>query len=437
VSKRGCALLWLTVAAVSISARPPAPAVRFHHLHYLVDDPGAAMRDAVRQLNGASVILQGVGVGVRSGREYLLFDRATSGAASPRASDPARAYAEAVRWLASAGIAAQPASFAETSMASASAPGVFDHLAFAALDPREVVFTLRVQPRSASEDSVRFSLASGSVVEIVRETDAPDTYWCPMHLDVRRPGAGKCPRCGMALVPIPPPRLGEYRLDVALDAERSGALSGLRLVVRDPGSQKATTKFVEVHERLFHLFVVSRDLSRFEHLHPTQAADGSFVLRHQLPPGQYVLIADFLPAGGTPQLIQRAFVTPDYRGPMFGPLPDLQAGELQQDAGGLRIRLAPPSARAGRESRLQFEVTDAAAGTPVADLEPYLGASGHLLAVSRDAAFALHAHPEGAPTAGPVLTFDPVFPSAGRYKLWLQVQRKGEVLTTAFVINAE
>ena len=27
------------------------------------------------------------------------------------------------------------------------------------------------------------------------------TYICPMHSDVRQPDAGKCPKCGMALMP--------------------------------------------------------------------------------------------------------------------------------------------------------------------------------------------------------------------------------------------
>jgi hypothetical protein len=26
-------------------------------------------------------------------------------------------------------------------------------------------------------------------------------YTCPMHSDVRQPNAGKCPKCGMALLP--------------------------------------------------------------------------------------------------------------------------------------------------------------------------------------------------------------------------------------------
>jgi hypothetical protein len=32
-------------------------------------------------------------------------------------------------------------------------------------------------------------------------TSAGQVYLCPMHPDVRQPNAGKCPKCGMALVP--------------------------------------------------------------------------------------------------------------------------------------------------------------------------------------------------------------------------------------------
>lgn len=27
------------------------------------------------------------------------------------------------------------------------------------------------------------------------------TYICPMHADIRRPDSGKCPKCGMGLLP--------------------------------------------------------------------------------------------------------------------------------------------------------------------------------------------------------------------------------------------
>jgi hypothetical protein len=77
-------------------------------------------------------------------------------------------------------------------------------------------------------------------------------------------------------------------------------------------------------------------------------------------------------------------------------------------------------------------VSDAATGVPIGDLEPYLGASGHLLVVNQDTTAAIHAHPEDVPGAGktgPTVTFAPVFPAPGRYKMWAQFQRKGTVVT--------
>jgi hypothetical protein len=34
-----------------------------------------------------------------------------------------------------------------------------------------------------------------------QEKNAEHIYFCPMHSDVRQPNAGKCPKCGMALLP--------------------------------------------------------------------------------------------------------------------------------------------------------------------------------------------------------------------------------------------
>jgi hypothetical protein len=94
-----------------------------------------------------------------------------------------------------------------------------------------------------------------------------------------------------------------------------------------------------------------------------------------------------------------------------------------------------PSLAARRESGVRFRVADAVTDNPVTDLEPYLGASAHLLIVNRDVTLAMHAHPEGSTTAGPTVAFAPVFPTPGRYKVWVQVQRKGEVITAPFVVE--
>ena len=58
-----------------------------------------------------------------------------------------------------------------------------------------------------------------------------------------------------------------------------------------------------IHERLFHLFVVSGDLEFFLHEHPAPQPDGTFLFETKLPkPGIYRLLGDFYPAHGTPQL---------------------------------------------------------------------------------------------------------------------------------------
>jgi hypothetical protein len=439
---RGVAVLALSAALVvhgSADQKQTAISLRFDHLHYRVPDPGEALGAAARQLNGTRTILQGVGVGVRAGREYVLFDRGSGQSAVPSGSAglaPADAYRQAARWLTDRGLGVEPAAlprvFADLRLDGAT----FDHVGFAADDPALVRNAIKDVPLVVSDDLTKYQAVPGLVVEVVRDTDRPDAYWCPMHPDVRGPDASKCPRCGMALVPIPPPRIGEYRLDVTLHPRRGGGITGLSLAVRDPETGERVPGLLDVHERPFHLFILSRDLTFFAHVHPELRQNSALDLKQALEPGQYILVADFLPAGGTPQLVQRAIVTPGYAGPLFQPAPALTPGPRDQVVDGLRIAIetAVP-VRAQRESLISFRVSDAGSGAAVSDLEPYLGASGHLLVVNADATSALHAHPEGSVTSGPVLTFGPVFPSPGRYKMWVQLQRKGRVVTAPFVID--
>jgi hypothetical protein len=412
-------------------------AARFHHLHYVVADPGAALGEVADRLKGTRAIVQGVGVGVRVGREYVLLGRESDGLArgSGRGRRPSAAFAEAVTWLRAQGVSASPGSLSETGVDVVPDGAALDHVGFAVDDVAAIASVVKVRPLSASADALRFRLRSGAIVEIVRDTDRPDAFWCPMHPDVRTPSIGTCPRCKMALVPIPPPRIGEYRLDVAMRPRPGGGVSGLTFAVRDPESSEPVTTFLDVHEKPFHLFAVSRDLRTFAHLHPERRDDGSFELRHDFAPGAYLLIADFLPAGGTSQLVHRAIVTPGYEGPIFGEpasLPDMPA---EQTVEGIRIRLEPVTPIARRETPLRFVIADAATGAAITDLEPYLGASGHLLIVSADLSTAIHGHPDGDVTRGPAVRFDALFPAPGRYKLWVQLQRKGTVITAPFVIE--
>jgi hypothetical protein len=98
----------------------------------------------------------------------------------------------------------------------------------------------------------------------------------------------------------------------------------------------------------------------------------------------------------------------------------------------LHIRLETGSLAAGKQAAFTFTVTDARTGAPVSDLEPYLGAPAHLLIVRSDLTEAIHGHPEETSTGGPTVSFHPLLPAAGDYKMWIQVQRAGQVTTRAF-----
>jgi hypothetical protein len=86
------------------------------------------------------------------------------------------------------------------------------------------------------------------------------------------------------------------------------------------------------------------------------------------------------------------------------------------------------------EQTLRFRI--ARKGVPVADLEPYLGALGHLVVLREgDLAF-LHVHPEEAGAPGEI-AFAATFPSAGRYALFLQFRAGGQVHTAPLYVEVQ
>jgi hypothetical protein len=276
---------------------------------------------------------------------------------------------------------------------------------------------------------------------------SPAIYFCPMHPDVTARAPGKCGRCGMDLVAGDPWNEREYLLDMQTvpAAPRAGETVRFRFRVLDPDSGQPVTDFAVVHDKRYHLFVVSQDLEHFAHIHPEQAADGAWTIDHRLPrPGYYRIYSDFLPSGGTPQVTARTIVTSGFAGDAATSVPHLVPDtSLSKTVDGTVVQLTPEPAAivAGRTTKLRYTLQ--AEGRPVVDLEPYLAAWGHTLVLSEDALEYVHAHPiEFLPTdvpdprGGPTITFDATFPRPGRYRVWTQFKRQGVVSTTSFTVEA-
>ena len=249
------------------------------------------------------------------------------------------------------------------------------------------------------------------------------TYWCPMHPDERAPSAIACPICKMTMVQIPPMRVGEYRLDVApIRAAQGRGLDGVRVTLREPSTGAAAQALETVHERPLHLFIVSSDFVFFRHVHAESVTDGVAEVRVGIPPGEYMLIADFVPTSGVPQLVHRSLIAPGAR-----PAPGKRAA-LWVD-GGVRARPISNGLQAGSEGTVRFALTATDDGRPILDLEPYLGAPAHLLLVNENLTEAVHAHAAEWTGAEPVLSFTFTLPAHGTYQGWLQLQRAGRVVS--------
>jgi hypothetical protein len=220
----------------------------------------------------------------------------------------------------------------------------------------------------------------------------------------------------------------EYPLGLTLTprAPRAGDRATLTFRVKNPKTGGAVNQFEVIHEKLFHMFVVSQDLEYFVHDHPAPAGGGVFRYLGVLPkPGMYRVLADFYPSSGTPQLTAKTIFVPG------GTLatPHLAADRGAKHAANMDVELVtePKEPIAGMKTLLFFRVK------PGDGLEQYLGAWGHMLTASDDLIDMIHTHPFLA-DGGPQIQFNVIFPRARTYRLWVQFQRKGVVNTASFTI---
>ena len=87
------------------------------------------------------------------------------------------------------------------------------------------------------------------------------------------------------------------------------------------------------------------------------------------------------------------------------------------------MRLDATGLKAGREASCGSRWPTRPPARRSLDLEPFLGAAGHMLIVNAELTEASHAHPERQAARGPSVSFHPLMPAAGLYKLWVQFQR--------------
>lgn len=276
------------------------------------------------------------------------------------------------------------------------------------------------------------------------EEDSELGYICPMHPDFTSDKPGKCARCGMTLVVGTLFDMRDYRLDFTTVPAlvKAGEKVTLNFKIFHPGTGEPIKKFESVHEKFYHLFVISQDMEYFQHIHPQEREDGTWTIDVVLPkPGYYEVLSDFLPSGGSGQFLAKPLITAGYTGDLMAGgallVPDLVDTQTVDDLKA-KVSFDPSVMQAGSYGHLTFFLSNAATDQPVSDLQTYLGAFGHMLIMSEDMVDYVHSHPSEMPSpeldlenlrGGPSVMFEGLMPKPGRYRAWTQFRYHDKVHT--------
>jgi hypothetical protein len=220
--------------------------------------------------------------------------------------------------------------------------------------------------------------------------------------------------------------LDGYRLE--LSQTRLGAgRQPLTFTVVGPAGEPVTA-YDEAHERDLHLIAVRRDLTGFQHVHPTlDRATGEWSTTLALEPGSWRVLADFVPSGGA-QVVLGADLVAEGAGQSV----PLGEDVLRASVDGYEV-LVETSPVVGEETSVVATVQRD--GRPVTDLGQYLGELGHLVVLRDGDLGYVHGHPDARAGSGPAIPFTATFPTSGRYRLFLEFEHAGAVHTAEFTVT--
>jgi hypothetical protein len=214
--------------------------------------------------------------------------------------------------------------------------------------------------------------------------------------------------------------LGGYTLVPGSTRFTAGAAQPFTFRIMGP-DRRPVTDFTVAGERRLHLIVARRDLTGFQHRHPTMAADGTWSIPLTLPgPGTFHAYTDFV-AGGNAITLGVDLTVPGDFSPAALPWPSQQT---TSDGFSIGYEGSP---QAGATQPITVRVTGAT-------LESYLGALGHLVVLREGDLAYLHIHPDPQLVNGGV-RFWLSIPSSGRYRAFFEFQVAGVVHTAAFTMD--
>jgi Cu+-exporting ATPase len=253
------------------------------------------------------------------------------------------------------------------------------------------------------------------------------------------------------IAPVDPAEAG-LAVDLIVPAGiQPGRPERLTVEVRDAETSALVGDLVRTHQVWMHMILTRSDLGTFAHIHPEPTGTpGVFTVRASFPTaGEYLVHSEFRRNGQMGDVLDTHTVTVAGRQPSAAPVPTEDVRSWTGD--GVRIGLdGTATAGATSDLELTFAHLDHAGAVtgPVTDLQPYLGAAGHVVVMRADGSTFAHRHAEtfdakGRPVLalpgarfGPDLDLHVRFGQPGPYRMWVQFELgDGTVVTAPFVVH--
>jgi hypothetical protein len=265
----------------------------------------------------------------------------------------------------------------------------------------------------------------------------------------------------------------EYADHIYKPAPTRVTLSGNQLELKvtylpsnNPRRTDVKVTYLPDHGKIMHLYAIREpEMDAAFHLHPDLVGDWDFKdALPEMPAGHYKLYGDVVRMSGFPEtLLGEVDVPPGMAGTALA-ADDAKATPAPLSAGmlGTRYKLPdgytmvwdkPASLKAATGYSFRFTLLDPQ-GKPATDMQPYLGMAGHAAFVKTDGTVFAHTHPEGSAAMAdvtlanesmgngtampmpakvdPEVEFPYGFPSAGRYRIFIQMKHGSVVETGVF-----
>ena len=263
-----------------------------------------------------------------------------------------------------------------------------------------------------------------------QHTNHEKTYACPMHSEITGVKGDKCTKCGMDLQPIKNDEVSSLQVNVSSKQEvvEVGKSTDFLISITNEGK---IVSLEEQHEMKMHLLVVNDELTWFDHVHPQEQADGTYIISEKFPyAGKHLLFIDYKAVGLSGAVYRQEI---EVKGTSDNQVAKLDSKYVSKIDGYTVSLLNGEDLKTNRSQDLKFAIEKKEKKFQVADMQDYLGATAHIVMISQIDKDFLHIHPM-SDKQYPIYAQTNI-QKPGVYRIWVQFKIDGKLQTADFTVN--